>query len=158
MTARRCQGTSKSGEPCKAAPLEGRDHCSAHDRYRPDSDRFGSPEWSSRAGASPRLRAQRLQDALSAAVDERHPEIVARLVSLAVEGDVRALVYIFDRIIGRPRQALEHVGKGGGPIEVKDAAGVDLRKLSNDELDQLERLLLRARPEPVPWSPDADKP
>jgi hypothetical protein len=82
---------------------------------------------------------------------------VARLVTLAIDSEVRALIYIFDRIIGRPRQALEHTGKGGRPIEVKDAAGVDLRKLSNEELDQLEQLLLRASPEPVPWSPDADK-
>jgi hypothetical protein len=42
-----------------------------------------------------------------------------------------------------------------GPIEVKDAAGVDLRRLSDDEVKELEGLLLRASPEPV-WSPDAD--
>jgi hypothetical protein len=156
MTARSCAGTSKSGEPCQAAPLKGQDTCAAHDRSRPDSDRFGSPEWSSRAGGSPRLRAQRLQDALGAAVDEQQPEIVARLVTLAVEGDVRALVYVFDRIIGRPRQALEHTGADGAAIEVKDAGDkLDMRKLTDDELTQLERLLRRASPVPV-WSPDGD--
>jgi hypothetical protein len=35
---------------------------------------------------------------------------------------------------------------GGSPIEV--APGVDLRKLSDGELEQLEELLTRASPEP----------
>ena len=47
---------------------------------------------------------------------------------------------------GRPRQAPEHTGAGGGPIEV--ARGVDLRKLSDGELKRLEELLTRASPEP----------
>jgi len=64
---------------------------------------------------------------------------------------VAAAEALLNRVYGKPRQALEHTGASGRPIEV--ARSADLRKLTNEELDQLEQLLLRASPEPVPWSP-----
>jgi hypothetical protein len=59
---------------------------------------------------------------------------------------IAAAEALLNRVHGKPRQALEHTGAGGGPIEV--ARGVDLRKLSDGELEQLEELLTRASPEP----------
>jgi hypothetical protein len=59
---------------------------------------------------------------------------------------IAAAEALLNRVYGRPRQALEHTGAGGGPIEV--ARGIDLRKLSDLELEQLEELLTRATPEP----------
>jgi hypothetical protein len=50
VTARRCKSTNKAGGPCGAPPLLDGDHCSAHDRMRPDADRFGSPEQTQAAG------------------------------------------------------------------------------------------------------------
>jgi hypothetical protein len=59
---------------------------------------------------------------------------------------IAAAEALLNRVHGKPRQALEHTGKAGGPIEV--ARSVDLRKLTNSELDQLEELLARATSEP----------
>jgi hypothetical protein len=59
---------------------------------------------------------------------------------------IAAAEALLNRVHGKPRQALEHTGAGGGPIEA--ARGVDLRKLSDGELEQLEELLTRASPEP----------
>lgn len=59
---------------------------------------------------------------------------------------IAAAEALLNRVHGKPRQALEHTGADGGPIEV--ARSVDLRKLSDSELEQLEELLTRASPEP----------
>jgi hypothetical protein len=59
---------------------------------------------------------------------------------------VAAAEALLNRVLGRPRQALEHTGPDGGPIKV-DAARVDLRKLSDDELELLERILTHAAPD-----------
>jgi hypothetical protein len=59
---------------------------------------------------------------------------------------IAAAEALLNRVYGRPRQALEHTGACGGPIEV--TRGVDLRKLADGELEQLEELLTRASPEP----------
>jgi hypothetical protein len=69
---------------------------------------------------------------------------------------IKAARELLDRAYGRARMALEHTGSEGGPIELKGAAGVDLRRLSDGELKELEGLLRRASPEPVPWAPDDD--
>ena len=46
-------------------------------------------------------------------------EAVARkALELAMQGDVTALKYIYDRIDGSPRQSIEHTGDDGGPIFV----------------------------------------
>jgi hypothetical protein len=58
---------------------------------------------------------------------------------------MRAAEMLLDRVFGRPRQALEHTGAGGGPIELQ-AGELDLRKLSDSELAQLQALLEAATP------------
>jgi hypothetical protein len=55
---------------------------------------------------------------------------------------IKAARELLDRAYARTRQALEHTGEGGRPIEV--ARSTDLKKLSHAELDQLEELPTRA--------------
>jgi len=38
------------------------------------------------------------------------------VIALAKGGDMRALVFIRDSLDGRPRQAQEIMGEGGGPL------------------------------------------
>jgi hypothetical protein len=167
MSDRRCTGITRAGGPCRAAPLTGRDHCSAHDPIRPDKTRFGSPEQASRAGASPKPRALKLTEALNRRIDEQADAVIAALFEalLATRGitirvgdgkdelastpdyatRIVAAREILDRGLGRPRQAVELTGEDGRPIELANA-GLDLRKLTNDELDALQRLVDRATP------------
>lgn len=44
--------------------------------------------------------------------------IADALVDKACEGDVAAIKEIGDRVDGKPAQALEHTGEGGGPVEI----------------------------------------
>lgn len=53
---------------------------------------------------------------------------------------IAAAERLMDRALGKPRQAVEHSGYGGGPIEHAH----DLRGLAKDELEQLEQLLSKA--------------
>jgi hypothetical protein len=48
---------------------------------------------------------------------------------------VSAANALLDRGYGRPPQAVEMTGKNGGPVQV-----VDLGQLSNEQVDQLERI------------------
>lgn len=62
------------------------------------------------------------------------------LVKVAKNGEseaarVSAANAILDRGYGRPSQAVQHSGPGGGPIDVRA-----LNSLTEEELDQLERL------------------
>jgi hypothetical protein len=52
-----------------------------------------------------------------------------------------------DRIYGKSRQALEHAGPDGGPIELGSMGRLDLSKLSDEQLEQLQALVQRAAPE-----------
>jgi hypothetical protein len=51
------------------------------------------------------------------------------LVSLALDGDVRAIREVFDRVDGKPRQALEIDTGNAGPVVVKMLAGVSVNDL-----------------------------
>jgi hypothetical protein len=42
--------------------------------------------------------------------------IADRLIAKAEEGDIQAIKELGDRIDGKPSQALEHTGAGGGPV------------------------------------------
>lgn len=54
---------------------------------------------------------------------------------------------LLDRIYGKPRQAVEHTGAGGGPIET---SSLDTSKLTTDELRALAGMLRRAQPDTDP--------
>jgi hypothetical protein len=55
---------------------------------------------------------------------------------------IAAAEKLLDRVYGKPRQALEHTGAGGGPIEVSEA--MDLSRLSDEQLEDLQGLVTRA--------------
>ena len=58
---------------------------------------------------------------------------------------ITAAEALLNRVYGKPRQALEHTGAGGGPIEIEElGAGLNLSKLSDEQLEQLQELLARA--------------
>jgi hypothetical protein len=79
MARRRCKSKTKAGKRCRAAPLKGGETCSAHDRMRPDEDRFGSPIFSARAGASAKPRKPRPNDEVLRLATEHARAIVAPL-------------------------------------------------------------------------------
>jgi phage FluMu protein gp41 len=65
---------------------------------------------------------------------------LATLISVAKKSEsdaarVSAANAILDRGYGRPPQAVQHSGPGGGPIDVRA-----LNSLTEEELDQLEHL------------------
>ena len=123
----------------------------------------------SRAGASPKPRALKLTEALNRRIDEQADAVANALFEalLATRGitirvgdgrDELALTpdyatrivaarEILDRGLGRPRQAVELTGEDGGPIELEDVVGLDLRRLSDGELEALQRLVARATTE-----------
>ncbi len=47
-------------------------------------------------------------------------EVLRKLVAAAKKGNVHAQIAVLDRAYGKPRQAHEHTGKGGGAIEVRN--------------------------------------
>lgn len=51
---------------------------------------------------------------------------------------LEARKYLTDKRDGKPKQAVEHSGPGGGPIEYQN---YDLHKLSDGELEQLRGLV-----------------
>lgn len=60
------------------------------------------------------------EDAIRRAVlqddGKRLRAIAERLLDKAAEGDVAAIKEVGDRLDGKPRQAIEHMGEGGGPV------------------------------------------
>lgn len=44
-------------------------------------------------------------------------EVLSAMLKAAKGGNVQAQIAILDRAYGKPKQALEHTGKDGGPIE-----------------------------------------
>jgi hypothetical protein len=171
VTARRCSGTTRAGEPCRAAPLKGRETCSSHDPLSPAETRFGSTQQASRAGARGGAagRRPRVVDVIRERIEEEIEPVISALVdaltadrgvvvgqgeSASVEfvpdhdARIKAARELLDRAYGRARQALEVTGEDGAPVALEDARhGLDLRKLSDQELDELQQLVDRASPE-----------
>lgn len=110
-TRRNCAATNKAGNPCRAAPLKGQDHCLAHGN-RPDPYRFGSPEWSARAGASDKPRVPNVMEAARALV-EAHAMIMLKpyLRALGFEVDDMGDLLLDEQ--GRPQMGIGavHVGR-----------------------------------------------
>ncbi len=160
---RRCKGTNKAGERCGAAPLKGSDYCRAHDPKRPDGDRFGSPEQAAAAGASEKPRVPKLTEVLQRRVEEEAEQIIgvlfegleaSRGITLRLGGGQDTLVEtpdhtariaaareLFDRAIGRPKQALEHSGPDGDAIRTEDTGAIDPSKLNRQQRAALREIL-----------------
>lgn len=163
---RRCQGKTKAGGRCKAAPLKDGKHCSAHDPNRPDETRFGSRVQAARAGAAEKPRVLKLTEVLNRELEAQAEGIVGALVeSLAATrgvtiriGDgmdelvstpdfatrIKAARELLDRGLGRPKVVAEVSGPEGGPIQT--SAELDLSGLTSAELEQLEGILAKAAP------------
>lgn len=63
-------------------------------------------------------------------------ELVDRLMKLARKGNVIAIKTGLEYVLGKPTQSVEVTGKDGGAIRV-----VDPRKLTDDQLDALDKIL-----------------
>jgi len=97
----------------------------------------GNPgrQWVKGQSGNPRGSPQRgraLVVALRAALRQERPSgedgyraVVARLVDLAIAGDLDAIRLIFDRIDGRVPQAVALTGGEGGPAEIVLTWGED---------------------------------
>lgn len=72
-----------------------------------------------------------IEDALR---DSETPAMKAWLCRVFLEGieggDIIRLNAVWDRVLGKPKQALEHSGRDGGPIETRDASS-----LTDEQLD-----------------------
>ncbi len=62
-----------------------------------------------------RAIAQLLREQLT---PEATAEIAKKVIALALEGDLKAITFIADRLDGKPRQALEHGTSEDGPLLV----------------------------------------
>lgn len=135
----RCTAQTKRGTNCKAARLKGKNFCSAHDPEASPSTRFGSRAQASEAGKlggrpkNPRVvdvlrerfeaRADEFLDALEQGLKAEQAYTVGfgEYAHVEMVPDYRtrlkALEVAFDRVYGRPAQAVELTGKDGGPVE-----------------------------------------
>lgn len=154
MTVKRaCAATTKKGEPCKAAPLEGRDVCLAHaDEETRESTGFGGPQ--ENAGRPP---LPKVTDLLREKVEERADEITRALfdalaadkaVTISLGRGETSVDYVtdhairitaarelLDRVYGKPKQTQELSGPDGGPIDLSGTSDAELLALR----DQLAR-------------------
>jgi hypothetical protein len=155
---RTCTGTTKKGAPCKAAPLKGQRTCLAHaDEKTRDFTGFGGTQ----PGAG-RPRLPRVHERMAAWMDEHLEEVFApyreAIAGAVVHGfyqgefvltdhpdlaaRIAAAEKLQDRIYGKPRQALEVSGGGGGPVEQE----VVLDDASRELIGELLRRRARTRP------------
>lgn len=152
MADRECQGKTKKGQPCKAAPLRDSSFCLAHaNEETRESAGFGGSQ--PNAG---RPRVPRVTEVMRDWVEEHAHEILApyrdairgAMILVTYEGvatvseipdlgaRIAAAEKLQDRVLGKPRQALEHTGAEGGPI----AHTLDLTKLTDEQLAVLEAI------------------
>lgn len=103
-----------------------------------------------------------LQAKLLEAVERAQAEAEARDVKrldLAAEDDWRAVAWRLERRFPRKWGHLERMeltGMGGGPVETTQTARLDLTKLSNEELELMEKLLTKAKPTDTTETPPED--
>jgi hypothetical protein len=67
----------------------------------------------------------------------RKTAIIRKMIDLAIEGDLAAQKYIFDRVDGKPMESMELTGQNGGPlafVELLEAAH-KRRKEAEENLD-----------------------
>lgn len=158
MSDRRCHAITKAGKACKAHPVSGSDFCLAHDETAREIARFGGLQPGAGRPPAPRVVdviRERIEEEMDEwyqvlldARDASKPVMVghgedAYVVDIPDHG-VRLAAFreVMDRAYGKPKQATELSGPGGGPIAV---GAVDLSRLSDDELRQVVELTDRCR-------------
>lgn len=134
-----CTATARSGERCTAWPVRGQEQCAGHlglGKLDPVAANQRSAE----------VRRQRKEDRIArremsfgdhvAAAIERHADAIvqAYLTAGLKQGDWRALDSLVTRHLGKPVERVE--------VETE---GVDLRSLSDVELQALKRRLMQQR-------------
>ena len=153
MSDRRCQGTNRAGDPCRAAPLTGSQWCSAHDPQLPAAARFGSPEQATEAATGVQRRTPSVTEKLRERVEQEADAILAVYFEALAEGQdieqrMRAAERLLDRVFGRPKQSAELTG----------TLSLDERTLERELEQELEALMAaRQRNELAAGSGDGDR-
>lgn len=153
---RTCSAKTKAGKPCRGPVMKGQKTCLAHapaklresKGFRPDNGKAGRP------------KNPRVVDVLRERIEERVDEVISvyleamkadRTIVIGkgedavIEKEVdhairlRAVEALNDRAYGKPGQAFELTGKGGGPIEFNEDAFADPK--TRKGLDELARRL-----------------
>lgn len=145
---RRCKAKTKAGKACKARPLKGEDVCLAH----ADEKTRVSTSFQVGGGRPPKPRVvdvirERIEadiervlapyfDALdNAVVHATHEGIVIPSDHPDLSARIAAAEKLLDRAYGRPRQAMEVSGEGGGPVKASiDVDDPEVRKLAGQLL------------------------
>lgn len=148
--ARTCAGTNKQGNPCKSTAVGESGFCRAHDESLPPEQRFGTPEQAGIAGASPKPHVPGVIEEMRRQVESRIDEVLAPYfealtgaqLTTTHEGEVvvsdvadlaariAAAERLLDRVYGRPKQATELSGTGGGPLVLAGASDDELRNVA----------------------------
>lgn len=140
MAKRKCSGTTKAGKACKAAPLKDADVCLAH----ADAETRESTGFIAANGKGGRPKVPSVIDLIRQEVEARMDDIFAHLWDLVEAPDrvvvvgngpdahteivpdkelrLKALKELMDRSHGRPKQATEISGPGGGPVTLAGLA------------------------------------
>lgn len=82
---------------------------------------------------------------LTQGLHKANAKVAGKLFNIAMAGNPAALIFWLKSRAGwRETNRLEHTGAEGSPIKVEAGDGVDLGKLSVDELKAMEALLAKA--------------
>jgi hypothetical protein len=138
-TPRRCAGTTKQGQPCKAPVRPETGKCIAHSpKEFQDSVGFGGSQKGSGRPKNPRA-VDVLRERIEADVDQVLAPLFDALsadrgLALVLKGGgmeigyttdhetrIKAARELLDRAYGRPKQQTELTGAYGGPLEVATA-------------------------------------
>ncbi len=93
-----------------------------------------------------RRRLPKFADAMQRGRAKGRISVRRHQMKLLEAGNATMAVWLGKQLLGqRDVITAEHVGSGGGPIQV--AVKPDLRRLNDDELQQLRELALKTRPD-----------
>lgn len=94
-----------------------------------------------------RRRLAKFADAMQRGRAKGRISVRRHQMKLLEAGNATMAVWLGKQLLGqRDLITAEHVGSGGGPIQVSGKP--DLSRLNNDELEQLRSLALKTRPDP----------
>jgi hypothetical protein len=157
----KCAGTKRNGDRCGANAIKGTDRCISHsDEETKKNAGFGGPQEG--AGRPAQIKpTEALNQAFLEAAREHRDKIIGAYIE-GLEADkslvvgngpsahvasvpdiptrITAAEKLTDRVVGKPRQSVEHSGPDGGPISTSH----DLSGLSAQELRVLRALLEKA--------------
>lgn len=129
-----CKATTKKGDPCKNAAIDGKGVCIAH-LSSEDKQALGFGGAQEKGG---REKKPRLIDVLRREVEERMNEITAPfwegLKSDNPKIAMESARELLDRTYGRPTQAVEVSGPEGEPVTAGVVLDADTAKAARDVL------------------------